>query len=180
MLAMKLCSEMKGYYWYLDKTRIVDSTKHSKQDKKLSRKKERPFKTVNVNGSSLVLAGHSCDEHQVSVTTKKTSPFRWYSIAYLGWGIILGSRTDLHVQIGSMTGEFYRDVIMEEHVRLLRRSMGVEFVFMDDNADSHRENIVSECLQLQNFTRMDWSAFSPDLNLVMCGNVDDLRTLFNA
>ncbi|GFT97259.1 transposable element Tcb1 transposase [Trichonephila clavipes] len=40
-----------------------------------------------------------------------------------------------------MTGELYRDVIMEEHVRLLRRSMGVEFVFMDDNADSHRENI---------------------------------------
>ncbi|GFY33402.1 transposable element Tcb1 transposase [Trichonephila clavipes] len=132
------------------------------QSRHLSSASGTTVSRVQVNGSSLVLAGHSCDEHQVSVTTKKTSPFRWYSIAYLGWGIILGSRTDLHVQIGSMTGEFYRDVIMEEHVRLLRRSMGVEFVFMDDNADSHRENIVSECLQLQNFTRMDWSAFSPE------------------
>ncbi|GFT17638.1 hypothetical protein TNCV_2587481 [Trichonephila clavipes] len=38
-LGMKLCSEMKGYFWYPDKTRIVDSTRHSKPDKKLSRKK---------------------------------------------------------------------------------------------------------------------------------------------
>ncbi|GFX15769.1 uncharacterized protein TNCV_1060911 [Trichonephila clavipes] len=38
-LGMKLCSEMKGYFWYLDKTRIVDSTRHSKPDEKLSRKK---------------------------------------------------------------------------------------------------------------------------------------------
>ncbi|GFV45873.1 synaptosomal-associated protein 25 [Trichonephila clavipes] len=47
-LGMKLCSEMKGYLWYLDKTRIVDSTRHSKPDKKLSHKKERPFTTVKV------------------------------------------------------------------------------------------------------------------------------------
>ncbi|GFT49139.1 uncharacterized protein TNCV_3262411 [Trichonephila clavipes] len=47
-LGMKLCSEMKGYFWYIYKTRIVDSTRHSKPDKKLSRKKERPFKTVKV------------------------------------------------------------------------------------------------------------------------------------
>ncbi|GFU98503.1 hypothetical protein TNCV_3653341 [Trichonephila clavipes] len=32
---------MKGYFWYLDKTRIVDSTRHSKPDKKLSRKKRK-------------------------------------------------------------------------------------------------------------------------------------------
>ncbi|GFW17611.1 hypothetical protein TNCV_2651681 [Trichonephila clavipes] len=30
---------MKGYFWYLDKTSIVDSTRHSKPDKKLSRNK---------------------------------------------------------------------------------------------------------------------------------------------
>ncbi|GFW62302.1 uncharacterized protein TNCV_289761 [Trichonephila clavipes] len=36
-LGMKLSSEMKGYFWYLDKTRIV----HSKTDEKLSRKKRK-------------------------------------------------------------------------------------------------------------------------------------------
>ncbi|GFX17744.1 uncharacterized protein TNCV_475441 [Trichonephila clavipes] len=40
-LGMKLSSEMKGHFWYLDKRRIVDSTRHSKPDKKLSRKKRK-------------------------------------------------------------------------------------------------------------------------------------------
>ncbi|GFW56748.1 uncharacterized protein TNCV_4068281 [Trichonephila clavipes] len=31
-LGMELCSEMKGYSWYLDNTRIVDSTRPSKPD----------------------------------------------------------------------------------------------------------------------------------------------------
>ncbi|GFX01005.1 hypothetical protein TNCV_4579711 [Trichonephila clavipes] len=32
---------MKEYLWYLDKTRNVDSTRHSKPDNKLSRKKRK-------------------------------------------------------------------------------------------------------------------------------------------
>ncbi|GFT40357.1 transposable element Tcb1 transposase [Trichonephila clavipes] len=39
-----------------------------------------------------------------------------------------------------------------------------EFLFMDDNARPHRANIVDECLQLEDITRMDWPAYSPDLN----------------
>ncbi|MDI4567641.1 MAG: hypothetical protein E7Y34_00950 [Mycoplasma sp.] len=39
-------------------------------------------------------------------------------------------------------------------------------LFMDDNARPHRANIVSECLQSEDITRMDWPAFSPDLNPV--------------
>ncbi|GFX01430.1 transposable element Tc1 transposase [Trichonephila clavipes] len=59
-----------------------------------------------------------------------------------GWlvrgGIILGSRTDLHVQSVTMTGHIYRDVILEQHVH--------------------------KGLQSENITRMDWPAYSPDLN----------------
>ncbi|GFW72757.1 transposable element Tcb1 transposase [Trichonephila clavipes] len=84
-------------------------------------------------------------------------------MARLG-GIILGSRTDLHVQSVTMTGHIYRDVILEQHVRLFRGAMGAEFPFMDDNARPHRENIVDECLQSENITRMDWPAYSLDLN----------------
>ncbi|GBN36338.1 hypothetical protein AVEN_3003-1 [Araneus ventricosus] len=46
-----------------------------------------------------------------------------------------------------MTGHIYRDVILEQHVRLFRGAMGAEFLFMDDNARPHRANIVDECLQ---------------------------------
>ncbi|GFV52115.1 transposable element Tcb1 transposase [Trichonephila clavipes] len=73
-----------------------------------------------------------------------------------------------------MTGHIYRDVILEQHVRLFRGAMGAEFLFMEDNARSYCANIVDECLQSStmssiwpihtDFTRMDWPAYSPDLN----------------
>ncbi|GFV59314.1 uncharacterized protein TNCV_2340551 [Trichonephila clavipes] len=70
------------------------------------------------------------------------------------------NRTDLHVQSVTMTCHIYRDVILEQHVRLFRGAMGAEFRFVDDNARSH----VDECLQSEDITRMDWSAYSLDLN----------------
>ncbi|GFV60823.1 transposable element Tcb1 transposase [Trichonephila clavipes] len=42
--------------------------------------------------------------------------------------------------------------------------MGAEFLFMDDNARPHRANIVDECLQSDDITRIDLPAYSPDLN----------------
>ncbi|GBN65519.1 hypothetical protein AVEN_84754-1 [Araneus ventricosus] len=63
-----------------------------------------------------------------------------------------------------MTAHIYGDVILEQHVRLFRGAMGAEFLFMDDNARPHRANIVDECLQSEDITRMDWPAYSPDLN----------------
>ncbi|GFX04282.1 transposable element Tcb1 transposase [Trichonephila clavipes] len=45
--------------------------------------------------------------------------------------------------------------------------MGTEFLFMDDNARSHRANIVDECLQSEDITRMDWPEYSPDLYSVV-------------
>ncbi|GFX85522.1 transposable element Tcb1 transposase [Trichonephila clavipes] len=90
---------------------------------------------------------------------------RYGGAGWLVWeGIILGSRTDLHVQSVTMTGHIYRDVILEHHVRLFRGAMGAEFIFMDDNARPHRANIVDECLQSEDITRMDCPTYSPDLN----------------
>ncbi|GFT10730.1 transposable element Tcb1 transposase [Trichonephila clavipes] len=42
--------------------------------------------------------------------------------------------------------------------------MGAEFLFMNKNALPHRANIVDECLQSENITRMDWPAYLLDLN----------------
>ncbi|GFV64670.1 transposable element Tcb1 transposase [Trichonephila clavipes] len=82
---------------------------------------------------------------------------RYGGAGWLVWGeIIPGSRTDLHVQSVTMTDHIYRDVILEQLVRLFRGAMGAEFLFMDDNARPHRANIVDECLQSEDITRMDW------------------------
>ncbi|GFV92540.1 transposable element Tcb1 transposase [Trichonephila clavipes] len=81
---------------------------------------------------------------------------RYDGAGWLVWGgIILGSRTDLHVQSVTMTGHIYRDVILEQYVRLFRDAMGAEFLFMDDNARPRRANIVDECLRSEDITRMD-------------------------
>ncbi|GFW05277.1 transposable element Tcb1 transposase [Trichonephila clavipes] len=79
-------------------------------------------------------------------------------------GIILRSKTDLRVQSVTMTGHIYRDVILEQHVRLFRCSMGAEFLFRDDNARPHRANVVDDCIQSKDITRMDWPAYSPNRN----------------
>ncbi|GFW56300.1 transposable element Tcb1 transposase [Trichonephila clavipes] len=92
---------------------------------------------------------------------------RYGGAGWLVWGgIILGSRTDLHVQSVTMTDHIYRNVILEQHARLFRGVMDAEFMFMDDNARPHRANIVDECLQSEDITRMDWPAYSPDLNSI--------------
>ncbi|GFX70740.1 transposable element Tcb2 transposase [Trichonephila clavipes] len=85
-------------------------------------------------------------------------------MAHIWGGIILGSRTDLHVQSVKMTGHIYRDVILEQHVPLFRGASGAEFLFMDDNDRPHRANIVDECPQSEDITRMDWPAYSPVSN----------------
>ncbi|GFV22723.1 transposable element Tcb1 transposase [Trichonephila clavipes] len=81
---------------------------------------------------------------------------RYGGAGWLIWGgIILGSRTDLHAQSVTMTGHIYRDVILEQHVRLFWGAMGAEFLAMDDNARLHLANIVDECLQSEDINRMD-------------------------
>ncbi|GFV57099.1 transposable element Tcb2 transposase [Trichonephila clavipes] len=105
---------------------------------------------------------------RVPVTTKRTPLNDTVTVVQddsrVWGGIILDSRTDLHVQSVTMTGHIYRDVILEQHVRLFRGAMGAEFLFMDDNARPHRANIVDECLQSEDITCMDWPAYSPDSN----------------
>ncbi|GFX83505.1 transposable element Tcb2 transposase [Trichonephila clavipes] len=58
----------------------------------------------------------------------------------LVWGgIMLGSRTDLHIfDTGSVNGTRYSNEILLPYVRLFRGAMGLQFLFMDDNAPCHR------------------------------------------
>ncbi|GFS96976.1 transposable element Tcb1 transposase [Trichonephila clavipes] len=63
-----------------------------------------------------------------------------------------------------MICHIYQDVILEQHVRLFRGAVGAEFLFMDDNARPEHANIEDERLQSEDITRMDWLAYSPDLN----------------
>ncbi|GFW91826.1 transposable element Tcb2 transposase [Trichonephila clavipes] len=84
----------------------------------------------------------------------------------LVWGgIILGSRTDLHIfDAGSVNGTRYCNEILLPYVRLFRGAMGLQFLFMDENAPCHRTVAVEQLLESEDIERMDWPARSPDLN----------------
>ncbi|GFV31006.1 putative DD41D transposase [Trichonephila clavipes] len=55
---------MKGYSWYHDKTRIVDSTKHSKPDKKRSRKKRKSLQKCKRLNCQVIYSQFGLTIHQ--------------------------------------------------------------------------------------------------------------------
>ncbi|GFV59288.1 nibrin [Trichonephila clavipes] len=55
-------------------------------------------------------------------------------------GIILGSRTNLHVQSVTMTGHIYRDVILEAHVCLFRVPWVLNFCLWMTTPSSPRKH----------------------------------------
>ncbi|GFT08889.1 transposable element Tcb1 transposase [Trichonephila clavipes] len=84
----------------------------------------------------------------------------------LVWGgIVLGSRTDLYIfDAGSVNRTRYCNEILLPYVRLFRGAMGLQFLFMDDNAPCHRTVAAEQLLESEAIERMDWPARSPDLN----------------
>ncbi|GFX52468.1 transposable element Tcb2 transposase [Trichonephila clavipes] len=84
----------------------------------------------------------------------------------LVWGgIMLGSRTDLHIfDAGSVNGTRYCNEILLPYVRLFRGAMGLQFLFMDDNAPCHCTVATEQLLESEDIERMDWPAQSADLN----------------
>ncbi|GFT88902.1 transposable element Tcb2 transposase [Trichonephila clavipes] len=78
----------------------------------------------------------------------------------LVWGgIMLGSRTDLHIfDAGSVNGTCYCNEILLPYVRLFRGAMGLQFLFMDDNAPCHRTVAAEQLLESEDIERIDWPA----------------------
>ncbi|GFV06509.1 transposable element Tcb2 transposase [Trichonephila clavipes] len=86
----------------------------------------------------------------------------------LVWGgIMLGSRIDFHLfDAGSVNGTRYCNEILLPYVRLFRGAMGLQFLFMDDNAPCHRTVAAEQLLESEDIEHMDWPARSPDLNTI--------------
>ena len=80
-------------------------------------------------------------------------------------GIILNGRTDLHIfTSATMNAVMYRDEVLDPYVKLFRGAIGNDFLLMDDNARPHRAALVTDYLEDEGIQRMEWPAYSPDLN----------------
>ncbi|GFW50121.1 transposable element Tcb2 transposase [Trichonephila clavipes] len=83
----------------------------------------------------------------------------------VGGGIMLGSRTDLHIfDAGSVNGTRFCNEILLPYVRLFRGAIGLQFLFIDDNSSCQRTVATEQLLESEDVERMDWPARSPDLN----------------
>ncbi|GFW19560.1 transposable element Tcb2 transposase [Trichonephila clavipes] len=74
---------------------------------------------------------------------------RYEGHSVLVWGgIMIGSRIDLHIfDAGSVNGTRYCNEILLPYVRLFRGAMGLHFLFMHDNAPSHRTVVAEQLLE---------------------------------
>ncbi|GFU95536.1 transposable element Tc3 transposase [Trichonephila clavipes] len=59
------------------------------------------------------------------------------------------SRTDLHIFDRFINGTRYCNEILLPYVRLFRSAMGLQFLFMDDNAPCHRTVAAEQLLERQ-------------------------------
>ncbi|GFX63962.1 hypothetical protein TNCV_41381 [Trichonephila clavipes] len=75
------------------------------------------------------------------------------------WIPELTCMSKLNLDRSNISGRHSRTTCM-----FVSRPNGVEFVSMDGNALPHRGNVVSECLQSEDITRMGWPIFSTDFN----------------
>ncbi|GFX23347.1 transposable element Tcb2 transposase [Trichonephila clavipes] len=84
----------------------------------------------------------------------------------LVWGgIMLGTHSDLHIfDAGSVNGTRYCNEILLPYVRPFRGAMGVQFLFMEDNAPCRRTVAAEQLSESEDIERMDWLERSPDLN----------------
>ncbi|GFX56849.1 transposable element Tc1 transposase [Trichonephila clavipes] len=71
---------------------------------------------------------------------------------------------ELRINKSVVSRACYCDEVLLPHVRLFRGAIGPDFIFMDANARPHRTLAVEELLESEDIPRMDWPAYSPDLN----------------
>ncbi|GFV75597.1 transposable element Tcb2 transposase [Trichonephila clavipes] len=123
---------------------------------------ESRFSLSSVSHRILIWRERGSRNHPSNITEKD----RYGGRGVLVWeGIMLGSGTDLHIfDAGSVNGTRYCTEILLPYVRLFRGAMGLQFLFMDNNAPCHRTVAAEQLLESEDIERMDWPARSPDLN----------------
>ncbi|GFX30262.1 transposable element Tcb2 transposase [Trichonephila clavipes] len=102
--------------------------------------------------------GLSSDSHRILIWRERGSrnhpsniieKDRYGGHGVLIWGgIMLDSRTDLHIfDADSVNGSRYCNEILLPYVILFRGAMGLQFLFMDDNAPCHRTVAAEQLLE---------------------------------
>ncbi|GFU29505.1 transposable element Tcb2 transposase [Trichonephila clavipes] len=80
-------------------------------------------------------------------------------------GISIDGRTDLYIiRDGPLTARRIRDEILRPIVVPYAAAIGEDFILMDDNSKLHRAILVEDSLFEEGIVRMEWPAWSTDMN----------------
>ncbi|GFX97872.1 transposable element Tcb2 transposase [Trichonephila clavipes] len=80
-------------------------------------------------------------------------------------GISIAWRTDLYIiRDGPLTARRYRDGILRPIVVSYAAAIGDDFLLMDDNSRPHRVYLAEVSFFVEGIVRIEWPAFSPDMN----------------
>ena len=84
----------------------------------------------------------------------------------MSWaGISVDCATELLIiSNGTLTTARYGNEILHPIVRPFAGAVGPEFVLMDDNTRPYRARVVNVYLEQESIERIEWPAYSPDLN----------------
>nr|CAH7719558.1 unnamed protein product [Callosobruchus chinensis] len=96
------------------------------------------------------------------------APYRGGTQVFWG-GIRFNWRTQLIHILGTMTGTYYLQNIINSIVQPLRNEIGDQFIFMDDNVRPHRTRAVQQTLENGNIARLEWPAMSPESHIACVG-----------
>ena len=78
----------------------------------------------------------------------------------------MNQRTRLCIVDRNLNAQWYVDEILRSVVVPFLGRMSQEAILQDDNARPQRGRVVDEFIRQFNIQRLDWSANSPDLNLI--------------
>ena len=78
----------------------------------------------------------------------------------------MNQRTRLCIVDRNLNAQWYVDEILRSVVVPFLGRMSQEAILQDDNARPQRGRVVDEFIRQFNIRRLDWSANSPDLNLI--------------
>ncbi|GFT49037.1 transposable element Tcb2 transposase [Trichonephila clavipes] len=106
----------------------------------------------------------SSDSHRILIWRERRSrnhpsniieSDRYGGRGVLVWGgIMLGSRSDLHIfDAGSVNGTRYCNEILLPYVCLIRGAMGLQFLFIYNNAPCHRTLTAGQLLEIEDIQR---------------------------
>ncbi|GFV25255.1 transposable element Tcb2 transposase [Trichonephila clavipes] len=80
-------------------------------------------------------------------------------------GISIDGRTGLYIiRDGHLTARQYRDEILSPIVVPYAAAIGDDLILMYDNCRPHRANLGEDFLSEEGIVRMEWPAYSPDMN----------------